>query len=255
MRTALSVVIITFNEEHNISRCIHSVSSVADEVIVLDSFSTDQTPAICLAIPNVRFVQHKWEGYSAQKNRANAMASNDWILSIDADEVLSEELMASVITWKERPVPAGFNRLTNYAGKWIHHGGWYPDFKFRLFNRRNTRWEGIIHEQLVSDVVKANDIVRLKGDCLHYSFSTPHDHEKQTDKFSRLWAHQAYANKRSYSFLKRVFGPIIRFIRDYFLLAGMRDGLAGMKIALVSAKAIAERQRYLKALIDGRRID
>jgi glycosyltransferase involved in cell wall biosynthesis len=255
MASALSVVIITYNEERNIRNCIESVLEVADEIVVLDSFSSDATPQICSSFPHVRFYQHPWEGYSAQKNFANGLASFDWILSLDADEVLSAELRASLKAWKEQPVPAGFNRLTSFAGKWIRHGGWYPDFKFRLFDRRHTRWEGIIHEQLLSDNGSGDEIKRLQGDCLHFSFASELDHKHQTDKFSRLWAKQAVSKGKRYSMFKHLFGPGIRFVRDYVFLGGYKDGVAGLKIALVSAGAIADRQRYLKDLCHGKSID
>ena len=247
---SLSVVIITFNEEQKIEACISSVLGLADEVLVLDSFSTDQTPSICRSFPVVSFHQHTWQGYSAQKNLANSLAAHDWILSLDADEVLSEELRQSILAWKQAPVPAGFNRLTNYSGKWIRHAGWYPDFKFRLFDRRQTRWQGWIHEQLISTPALSEPVLPLSGDCLHYSFSTPEDHVTQTDNFSRMWAEQAFKKGKKFSFWKWKFGPWIRYFRDYVLLKGYKDGKEGKMICRVSARAIADRQLYLKALYE-----
>jgi len=231
------------------------VIGVADEILVLDSFSSDATPAICNKFPELRFFQHTWQGYAAQRNLANSMAQHEWILSLDADEVLTSTLLQSIAAWKENPVPAGFNRLTNYEGNWIRHGGWYPDFKFRLFKRSETFWDGIIHEKLILHPGAVMNVKKLEGDCLHYSFPTAKDHVLQTDKFSRLWAKQALENGRTYSFFKRWFGPALRFVRDYLFLGGFRDGAAGLKIALVSARAIALRQSYLKALLNESRPD
>jgi len=249
----LSAVIITFNEEKNIRSCIESLHDIVDDIVVVDSFSSDNTPLICSSFPALRFFQSEWKGYASQKNYGNNLALHDWILSLDADEVLSPELRDSLKQWRVNPCAAGFNRLTSYAGKWIRYGGWYPDFKFRIFDRRQTRWEGLIHEQLIFASGNETEITRLNGDCLHYSFPDEHSHLLQTDKFSRLWAQQAFQSGRRHSQMKQIFGPVIRFVRDYFFLSGFRDGKAGFRIALISARAIACRQRYLKELIDEKR--
>src|SRR5688572_8770023 len=124
---ALSVVIITLNEERNIGRCLQSVKGLADEVLVVDSFSTDRTADICRA-NGARFIERKWEGYSASKNFAASQAAHNWILSLDADEALSGELYASILKWKAGDTPSfgAFNRLTCYCGYWVRHCGWYP---------------------------------------------------------------------------------------------------------------------------------
>ena len=245
--TKISAVIITFNEERNIARCIKSILTVADEIVIVDSFSTDQTEKIASSFPKVVFFRSKWMGYSSSKNYANSLASHDWILSLDADEELSGPLIEAIQHWKKSapPLPAGFNRLTNYCGKWIHHCGWYPDFKFRLFNRNVYSWQGEIHEQLFRHDAQPQSIQRLNGDCLHYSYYSEEEHWTQTLKFSRIWAEQAFQKKRKYSAFKRRFGPFIRFLRDYFLKMGFLDGWAGMKICWVSSRGIALRQTFL----------
>ena len=147
----LTAVIITKNEEFNISRCLQSLKDVADEIVVVDSFSTDSTEEICKSF-NVRFVQQEWLGYSEQKNFANSLASNDWIFSIDADEVLSDELKKSILELKNKNISDdnvfSMNRLTNYCGHWIRHCGWYPDRKIRIWNRKVGKWQGEIHETI-----------------------------------------------------------------------------------------------------------
>ena len=147
----LTAVIITKNEERNILRCLNSLLDVADEIVVVDSGSTDRTEEICNSF-NVKFVQQEWLGYSEQKNFANNLASNDWILSIDADEELSEKLKNSISELKNQRLSDdevfSMNRLTNYCGHWIRHCGWYPDRKIRIWNRTVGKWQGEIHETI-----------------------------------------------------------------------------------------------------------
>ena len=142
--TPISVVIITFNEEKNIGRCLESVKNIADEIVVLDSFSTDKTEEICLQ-HGASFFQHPFDGHIEQKNRAITYATYPHILSLDADEVLSPELEQSIKAVKENWQADGyyFNRLTNYCGKWIRHCGWYPDRKLRLWDSRKGKWGGV----------------------------------------------------------------------------------------------------------------
>ena len=143
----ISAVIISHNEERNIRRCLESVQSVADEIVVVDSLSEDKTEEICNEF-NVKFVKQQWLGYSEQKNLANNLATNDWILSIDADEELSEELKKSILELKNNNISDdnvfSMNRLTNYCGHWIRHCGWYPDRKIRIWNRNVGMWKGEI---------------------------------------------------------------------------------------------------------------
>jgi len=232
----LSVVIITLNEERNIRSCLDSVRSVADEIIVVDSGSTDGTLGICEEM-GITAVQQSWLGYAAQKNFANALASNDWILSLDADEALSEDLKNSVLEWKRGPAtPAAFARLTNYCGKFVRHGGWYPDTKIRIFNRLNTSWSGTLHETLTG--LSLSDCHVLKGDCIHYSFHTLSDHIRQIDRFSTIGAKALYDKGKRGTLLKILYKPAGRFLRNYVIHAGFLDGLTGLIIAINSAHAV-----------------
>ena len=235
---SLSVVIITFNEERNIRRCIESALQVSDDVVIWDSFSTDQTPSICEQFP-VRFFQAKWEGYSISKNKANAQARHDWILSLDADEALSNELLHSIQQMKcDGWRPASFARLTNYCGSWIHHCGWYPDVKWRLFNRQQVAWEGVIHESLQWKCnSEAQPICLLQGDCLHYSYYTKEDHYRQAEKFVTIMAKEKVQSGGRTFWWMRFLSPISKFIQMYFFKWGMLDGVAGWKVCLRSAWA------------------
>lgn len=236
--SAISVVIITFNEERNIQRCIESALKVSDDIVIWDSFSSDQTPSICKAFP-VRFFQAKWEGYSISKNKANLQAKHDWILSLDADEALSDSLIESIQKMKEKGwQPASFARLTNYCGNWIRHCGWYPDTKWRLFNRQHVHWEGVIHESLQwKKADHALDIQHLNGDCLHYSYYTKEDHYRQAEKFVTIMAQEKVsAGKRTF-WMMRWLSPVSKFFQMYLIKGGILDGTAGWNVCNRSAWA------------------
>lgn len=232
----LSVVIITFNEERNIGRCLESVKDVADDIVVLDSFSKDNTEKICKEY-NVNFITRAWEGYSASKNFANEQAKYDWVLSLDADEALNDKLRFKLLELKKTNAlqAASFNRLTNYCGSWIKHGGWYPDVKLRLFNRRTTRWEGLIHEEL--KYPSTESLTHINEDILHYSYYTLDDHLKQIEKFTDLASRDLFERKKKPAAYKLWVNPIAKFIGYYFINLGFLDGGAGFKIARYSSYA------------------
>ncbi|MFY7991163.1 MAG: glycosyltransferase family 2 protein, partial [Fluviicola sp.] len=164
----LAVVIITLNEERNIERCIRSVRDLADEIIVLDAFSTDKTASICKDL-GVRFEQRAWEGYSATKNYLNSLVTAEFILSLDADEALSEDLYQEIKSAKTSGFQGTYsvNRMTNYMGKWIKHSGWFPDIKPRLFPKEGSYWDGAyVHETLVHPPSEEH---LFKGILEHYS--------------------------------------------------------------------------------------
>ncbi len=240
----ISAVIITFNEEHNIECCIRSLQGIADEIIVIDSFSTDETPKICNSL-GARFFQIKWEGYAATKNYGNSMASHNYILSVDADEVLSDALQKEIIGFKNQDNHLdaySVNRLTNYCGSWIHHCGWYPDTKLRLWNKMKGKWEGNIHEEVVMD--KDSTFTNLKSDLLHYSYYSIQQHVNQANKFTDLTAIEAYNNGKKAGIVKIIFSPWIKFFRDYFLKLGFLDGYHGFVICKISA--FATFMKYIK---------
>jgi glycosyltransferase involved in cell wall biosynthesis len=232
----LSAVIITFNEERNILHCLNSLHGIVDEIIVVDSFSFDKTEEICKNF-GVSFIQSAWKGYSESKNFANSQANFDWILSLDADEVLSKDLQKSILEEKRIGFSANyeFNRLTNYCGKWIRHGGWYPDKKVRLFEKEFTSWAGEIHEELIFK--QSKEIKFLKGDCLHYSYYSLSQHYNQAQKFTTIAAKDLVARGKKAPLYKLIFSPIVKFIRDYFLKLGFLDGKYGFIVARISAYA------------------
>lgn len=237
MPLKLSVVIITLNEEKNLARCLASVKEVADDIVVVDSFSTDRTEVITRE-HDARFVQHVFEGHIEQKNWAITQAQHAWVLSLDADEALSEELKSSILDAKKRDDVDGFtmNRLTNYCGKWIRHGGWYPDRKLRLWDSRKGRWGGENpHDRYEMD--PGSRIAHLKGDLLHYSYHSVADHIRQVDYFTTIAAKQMHARGAKGGLLKRLVNPVAKFIGTYFMNLGFLDGAHGFTIARISAYA------------------
>lgn len=242
----LSVVIITYNEEKQIGSCIDSVEGIADEVVVLDSYSTDRTEEICRE-KGVLFYQHVFDDYVEQKNRAMALASNDLVFSLDADEVLSDELRRSVQMVKLAPDAAGYsmNRLTNYCGQWIRHCGWYPDRKLRLVNRTLARWEGkSIHEKMV---VQGN-IQQLNGDLFHYSYHSITGHVIQANKFTDISARAMFENGKKAPVWSLIVHPAIMFMKSYFIKRGFLDGFYGLTICLISANATFLKYAKLRQL-------
>ncbi len=250
--TQLSVVVITLNEERNIGRCLQSVSEIADDIVVVDSGSEDATEEICVA-HGARFMRHEWLGFAETKNFANSQAKYPLILSLDADEALSDQLIKSIKAVKENnPGNTAYkmNRLTNYCGKWIRHCGWYPDSKIRLFNRENTRWTGlVIHEKLTTNpgiVVK-----HLDGDLLHYSYYTIAGHIDQANRFTDLTAEEAFRKGNKATILQILLKPPVRFLRDYFFKLGFLDGYYGFVVCHISAQATFYKYIKLRQLNAG----
>jgi glycosyltransferase involved in cell wall biosynthesis len=237
----LSVVIITFNEEENIGKCLESVKQVADEVVVVDSFSTDKTPAIATAA-GARFFYHKFAGHIEQKNFARTKAVNDWVLSLDADETLSYELLAQLVTWKKEPedeAVSGYvmNRLNFYCGKPIKTCGMYPDQKLRLWQRNAGSWQGINpHDKFVlNEPEKARF---MKGDILHNTWPTYRAFVTQVDKFATISAQHLKDKSIFFLLIKMVFSPPFKFIRIYFFKAGFTEGLTGLIICFHQSREV-----------------
>lgn len=235
MKVKISAVIITFNEERNIERCLDSLEGIADEIIVVDSFSTDRTEEICRSKGAV-FIQHAFEGHVEQKNWAMKQAHYSCVLSLDADEALSETLRGSVLYAKNNWQYDGYemNRLTNYCGKWIRHCGWYPDRKLRLWNREKGHWGGLNpHDKFEMEAGTRTGF--LKGDLFHYSFYSVEQHIRQIHYFSDVASKALYkAGKRS-DLLKMLIHPLAKFVKGYFVHRGFLDGRYGWVICRLSA--------------------
>ncbi|NJL75725.1 MAG: glycosyltransferase family 2 protein [Saprospiraceae bacterium] len=234
MNVLISVVIITKNEARNIGRCLDSVQSVADEVVVVDSYSTDDTKAICLA-RKVRFVEHPFYYYSAQKNYATQCATFDYILSLDADEALSETLILAIQNLKSNWSADAYtmNRLNNYCGQWIRHSGWYPDKKIRLFDRRKAQWgDTNPHERVLLQA--GATLGHLSGDLLHYSYASISEHVQKMNYYTDLMAKAAFEAGKKASIFKIIWSPWFNFLKKYILKLGFLDGYYGFVVCVMA---------------------
>lgn len=223
---ALSVAIIARNEVVRIPACIASVRGLADEIVVLDSGSTDGTQALCRQL-GARVVDTDWPGYGAQKNRAVAAAANDWVLCLDADEQLTPALAAAIRTALAAPAAAGyrFRRCNRFLGRELRHGEGYPDWSLRLFDRRHGRWsEDLVHETAIVDGV----IESLEGDLQHDSAESLTAYLAKQNRYTTLAAEQALARGKRASLAHMVLSPLVRFVKFYVLRLGFLDGTPGL---------------------------
>ena len=247
----ISACIITFNEEANIHAACKSVGW-ADEIVVVDSESTDATREIAKAC-GAKILINKWPGFAKQKQFATDAATHDWVLSLDADERVSPELESSIATVRRRPETAladGYRiaRRTFYMGRWIRGGGWYPDYQLRLFNRQHGSWgDRLIHESFAMN--PGSHVETLRGDLLHYTVrDTAHHQQMIEERYSPLGAQQMLREgKRTSSLQAAVAGPAA-FVRSYFLKAGFRDGSAGLMIAKFAARHARLKHQLLREL-------
>lgn len=233
----LSVAIITYNEQKNIGDCILSCRDLADEIVVLDSDSKDDTKKISLSFPEVRFSSQKFKGHVEQKNDAIALCKNEWVLSLDADERLSEELQISVRKFLESPDDSDLNglklsRLTFHMGRFIRFSGWYPQTKYRIFRKGKAKWIGENPHDYLSVEGKGK---RLKGDILHYSFQDLSQQVDTINKFSSIVAWTRWRKKKRFSVLRTILKPLGKFWEIFLFKFGFLDGFPGFVIAVSSA--------------------
>ncbi len=229
----ISAAIITYNEQANIARAIESLRC-CDEVVVVDSGSSDRTTEIAANL-GARVVEAPWRGYAGQKNFASEQASYDWVLSLDADEALSEALEAEI--WQIKKNGPQFDaytmpRMARYLGRWIMHSGWYPDRKVRLYDRRKARWTGkYVHETVHVD----GRVGHLRCNLLHYTFNSLSEHLKSMDRYTTLAAEELVARRYRVGWDDLVLDPLFTFVRTYFFRAGFLDGAEGLTIAFMAS--------------------
>ena len=250
MSVTISAVIITKNEEQNIERCLQAIEGWVDEIVVVDSHSTDRTREICTRFSKMRFVGHNWEGFSKTKNVANGFATMDYILSLDADEEISIELREKLLELKNNLVPGDrkayeIDRLTNYCGQWIWHSGWRPDYQMRFFPRGLAAWDGAeVHETIqLKEIVERHRIEKVY--LYHYSFYSIADHIERVNRYSSLGAEKIVRLKKGALVFRAIFNGLFRFYKSYFIKLGILDGFYGFVIAVVSAYAVF--LKYAKA--------
>jgi glycosyltransferase involved in cell wall biosynthesis len=247
----LSACLITINEEHNLPRALASLAGIADEIVVVDSGSTDRTAEIASA-HGVSFFERPFTNHADQKNYAASRARNDWILLVDADEELSGELRESLLGWKQRepefPVYE-MARLTRYLGAWIHHSRWYPDFQRRLYLRNRASFSGMIHSALRFEG-KAG---RLSGNLLHYTIRTFAEHEAKVEHYTTVMAQELFSQgKRSWSAAMLLAAPWSWF-QNYVLQLGFLDGYRGWLISRMAARATWLKFKKLGKLVEAER--
>ncbi|MCS6772108.1 MAG: glycosyltransferase family 2 protein [Kiritimatiellae bacterium] len=242
-RPKISACVTTFNEERNIRRCLESVRW-CDEIVVVDSFSSDRTVEICREY-TPRVYQHPWQGYIGQKNYIRRLASHEWILFIDADEEVSPELREEI----ERELASNdgriagyrFPRMVNYLGKWIRHGEWYPDYKLRLFLRERGRSGGTEpHDQVFVD----GEVKTLKSPLYHYTYDDIHDHLETMNRFSSITAREKFKIHARFRWRDFLLRPPLRFLKAYIFRGGFLDGRRGFLIAVISAFGVC--MKYAK---------
>ncbi len=241
----ISAAIITLNEEDRLEKCLSSLQQIVDEIVIVDSFSTDRTEEIARRY-SAKFVQNEFQDYARQRNRALELCAHEWVLTIDADEVVSEELQNEIIELKKQnQVNAdGFliRRRSWYLNRWIYHCGWYPQKKVRLFKKQNACWQGNVHERLVI----SGSFRELAGEILHYTYRDAGDQIVRLKKYAAMQAENYRQKSEPYLIFNMLGKPLLRFIRDYFLKFGFLDGLAGLAISRINAQAVF--WRYLFAL-------
>jgi glycosyltransferase involved in cell wall biosynthesis len=244
---ALSVVIMTYNEESNLPRCLESVKGIGEEIFILDSFSTDRTLEIARAA-GARVEQHAFGGFVEQRKRALESAAYDWVFCIDADEYLSSELKASILRAKAANSFDGYfnNRRNKIGPKWINHGSWYPDRKIRLFDRRKVKIAGQDpHDVMVPE--KDASIGFLKGDLMHLADESFESRYRKNEKHSTRAAEALYAKGVKPNIFRLYIKPAARFISSYLLRLGFLDGYYGWFVAKSEAQYVRLREEKLKA--------
>jgi len=247
----ISATIITYNEERNIARAIESLRC-ADEILVVDSGSSDRTVEIAEKL-GARVLDRNWIGYADQKNWAADQAKNDWILSIDADEAVSEMLEAEIWQLKKNgPGAEAYTmpRLAQYLGRWILHSGWYPDRKVRLYDRRGAQWEGkFVHEGLA---VKGK-VAAFEGPLLHFTCQSLSEHLRTMDRYTTLAAEQLVEQRVRITLWHIFFKPWWEFNRTYFAKRGFQDGPEGLAIAWMGALYVFLKYAKARYMLPGRR--
>ena len=239
----LSAILITRNEEANLEDCLASLDGLAAQIVVVDTQSTDRTLAIAQRYGALISSPPDWPGFGPQKNRALDLASEDWVLSLDADERLTPELRAEIKSVLDKPQTDCYAipRLSWYCGRFMRHSGWTPDYVDRLFKRGSARFStDLVHERLIPK----GPVLKLKNQMLHYSFMNHAQVQEKMERYSTASAQQAFAKGKTASPLKAILHGAWSFFRTYILRAGFLDGPQGFSLACSNAQGTY--LRYMK---------
>jgi glycosyltransferase involved in cell wall biosynthesis len=248
----ITAALITFNEERDLPQALASLAGVADEFVIVDSGSTDRTGDVAREF-GARFIHRAFTDFAEQKNFAADQAAHNWVLVLDADEVLSPELRASLLRWKQREpdcVAYRVSRKTNYLGAWILHSGWYPDYIIRLQRRDRTRHVGSIHEAVRAD----GPVGELNGDLLHYTVRSRAEYEAKVEVFTTLAAEDLYRRGRRHWRAALCVVPAWTLLQNFLLRRGFLDGRLGARIAWNGARYASIKYRKLGLLVRGGRL-
>lgn len=245
----LSGVIITFNEERNIERCLQSLVPVVDEIVVIDSHSTDSTKSICEKF-DVRFIEQEFLGYIEQKNFALDQVKYNHVVSLDGDEALSEELQKSLLNLKSTWEFDGYyaKRFNNFCGQWIKHSDWYPNKKLRVFDKTKAKWRGINPHDNVQLLDAKSKVGYLKGDILHWTYQTYEEMDQKSEYFSTIAAEAYYSKGKGASALNIIWNPTWAFFKAYILRLGFLDGKNGFRICYQTWKITYLKYKKLRQL-------
>ena len=249
---ALTAILISYNEERDLPRALASLAGIADEIVVVDSGSTDRTCEIAESL-GARVFRRKLDDFAAQKNFAVSCASNNWIFSIDCDHELSSELRSAMLSWKrETPEKQGYEilLLTNYLGAWIRHSGWYPELKLLLFQREKGRFIGALHERVEVE----GPVGRLHGHLFHYTIRSVAEHRAKMDTMSTLAAEEMFASGRKSWRAAMIFASPWTIVQRLVFQLGFLDGRRGWLIAWFSGKYIYLKYRKLGRLLAGEKL-
>jgi len=228
----LSAVVITHNAKETIGRCLEALLQVTDDVVVVDSGSNDGTKEICQSKP-VRYFEKSWEGYSANKNFGNEKARYNYILSIDSDEILSDELITNIkneFQKKELADAYTLRFFTSLCGQWIRFGSWNPDWHVRIFNKQKIQWQLLdVHETL--NILPSHKIKALKGIIWHHSYPTISSHLQKIEHYTTLFAERGFKAGKRATTMKAWFSAVFTFVSSYVLKLGFLDGWLGFIVA------------------------
>jgi len=253
MKNKISVVIICKNEEKRIRRCLESVRW-ADEIVVVDSGSQDKTLEIVAEYTDKIFVNDDWPGFGLQKHFAVSMANNDWVLSIDSDEVVSDELrdeIIDLISVADDKHVYRINRLTSFCNKFIKHSGWHPDRIVRLFNKNYYQFNGaFVHEAVECEGAKKVD---LQGKLFHYTFESLEEYMDKRNGYAKAWADSQYKKGRKASVIEVIGRTLFSFIRHYIIRLGVLDGYHGFLISVIQMQYTFNKYNFLKFKYESKR--